>query len=104
MPGGGVERRETVEQALIKELREEGNLVMTSRPQLFHVYFNTSASKRDHVLFYKTTVEQTAPFKPNFEIVETGFFALDALPAETTLATLRRLAELKGETPPSHFW
>ncbi len=104
MPGGGVERHETAEQALIKELREEGNLVMTGRPQLFHIYLNKSASKRDHVLLYRTDVEQTAPLKPNFEIVESGFFALDSLPAGTTTATRRRLRELEGDVPPSSYW
>ncbi|KAA0700513.1 NUDIX domain-containing protein [Neorhizobium sp. P12A] len=104
MPGGGVERRETVEQALIKELREEGNLVMTARPQFFHVYYNKAASKRDHVLFYRVTVEQTAPRKPNLEIVESGFFPLDDLPPETTAATHRRLRELEGSTPLSDYW
>jgi ADP-ribose pyrophosphatase YjhB (NUDIX family) len=104
MPGGGVERHETAEQALIKELREEGNLVMIGRPQLFHVYLNKSASKRDHVLFYRVTVEQTAPRKPNLEIVESGFFAPGSLPPGTTMATQRRLKELEGDAPPSSYW
>jgi ADP-ribose pyrophosphatase YjhB (NUDIX family) len=104
MPGGGVERHETAEQALIKELREEGNLVMTERPQLFHVYLNKAASKRDHVLFYRVTVEQTAPRKPDMEIVESGFFPLGGLPAGTTMSTHRRLKELEGEAPPSDYW
>ncbi|MEK1896623.1 MAG: NUDIX domain-containing protein, partial [Rhizobium sp.] len=38
MPGGGLERNETAEEALIKELREEGNLRILGRPQLFHIY------------------------------------------------------------------
>ncbi|MDE1994410.1 MAG: NUDIX domain-containing protein [Rhizobiaceae bacterium] len=104
MPGGGVERRETVEQALIKELREEGNLVMTTRPQIVHVYFNNRTSKRDHVVFYRVEVEQTAPRKPDLEIVESGFFPLDALPAGTTKATYRRLKDLEGDGPPSNYW
>jgi ADP-ribose pyrophosphatase YjhB (NUDIX family) len=104
MPGGGVERHETVAQALEKELREEGNLQMTGRPELVHVYLNKSASNRDHVIFYRVTVEQTAPRKPDWEIVECGFFALDALPAGTTPATLRRLKELEGGVPPSDYW
>ncbi len=104
MPGGGVERHETAEQALIKELREEGNLAIIGRPQLFHVYLNTSASKRDHVLLYRATVEQTGPRKPDLEIVESGFFSPDSLPAGTTIATHRRLKELESETPPSNYW
>lgn len=104
MPGGGVERHETLEQALEKELREEGNLLISGRPQLFHVYFNNRVSKRDHVAFYRVEVTQTAPRKPDLEIVESGFFPIDALPPGTTKATYSRLEELKGAEPPSNYW
>jgi len=104
LPGGGVERHETVLQALEKELREEGNLVMTAKPSLFHVYYNRRISKRDHVLLYRVEVEQTAPRKADREIAESGFFDLEALPADTTTATLNRVRELKGDMPPSDFW
>jgi ADP-ribose pyrophosphatase YjhB (NUDIX family) len=104
MPGGGVERYETVGQALEKELREEGNLVMTAPPQLLHVFFNRRTSKRDHVVFFRCEVEQTAPRLRDREIVEAGFFALDALPEATTSATRRRLAELAGETDYDDLW
>jgi ADP-ribose pyrophosphatase YjhB (NUDIX family) len=104
LPGGGVERHETVLQALEKELREEGNLVMTAKPSLFHVYFNRRVSKRDHVLLYRVEVEQTAPRKADREIAESGFFDLDALPAGVTTATLNRVRELKGDMPPSDLW
>jgi 8-oxo-dGTP pyrophosphatase MutT (NUDIX family) len=105
MPGGGLERRETAFAALVKELREEGNLELTDPPELFHVYFNRLTSKRDHVLFYRCrNVRQTVPRKPDLEIVEAGFFALDDLPKDTTAATHRRLAELSGNLPPADFW
>jgi ADP-ribose pyrophosphatase YjhB (NUDIX family) len=104
MPGGGMERNETAEEALVKELREEGNLRIIGQPQLIHIYFNTSASRRDHVVFYRADVEQTAPRKPDAEIVESGFFSLDALPDGTTEATKRRLRELSGAEPAAHYW
>jgi ADP-ribose pyrophosphatase YjhB (NUDIX family) len=103
MPGGGVERHETVEQALEKELREEGNLVMTDRPQLFQVYFNRKVSKRDHIAFYRVIVRQSAPRMPDREIVESGFFTLDNLPPGTTGSTCQRLRELDGKEPPSQY-
>src|SRR5262249_13730034 len=103
MPGGGRERYENVGQALERELREGGDLVMTNRPQLFQVYFNRKASKRDHIAFYRVSVRQTAPRKPDREIVESGFFALDALPAGTTGSTHQRLKELMGEELPSQY-
>lgn len=105
MPGGGLEHGETALQALEKELREEGNLVLTRPPVLFQVYFNRQASKRDHVLFYRCDgVEQTTHKVRDREIIESGFFALDALPYDTTPATRRRLAEMIGHAPPSDVW
>ncbi|WP_428425593.1 NUDIX domain-containing protein [Pararhizobium sp.] len=105
MPGGGLERGETALQALVKELREEGNLEMSGPPELFHVYYNRQTSKRDHVIFYRClNVRQVSPKKPDMEIVESGFFALDDLPAATTPATRRRLAELSGSAPPADVW
>ncbi|CAD7039207.1 NUDIX domain-containing protein [Pseudorhizobium halotolerans] len=104
LPGGGVERHETALDALEKELREEGNLVMTGPPELFHVYYNRGASKRDHVLFYRVEVEQTEPRKPDREIAESGFFDLASLPEDVTSATLRRIREVTGQEPPSDMW
>ncbi len=104
MPGGGMEHGETALEALTKELREEGNLVMTAAPELLQVYYNRKTSKRDHVLFYRVTVEQTAPRPPDREIAESGFFSLDALPEEITDATLRRLKELSGDEARSDYW
>ncbi|WP_423228323.1 NUDIX domain-containing protein [Rhizobium tumorigenes] len=104
MPGGGVERHETVEQALAKELREEGNLAILGTPTLIGIYFNRAVSRRDHVAFYRASVEQTARRDPDCEIVESGFFALDALPPTTTAATHRRLQEINGNLAPTGYW
>lgn len=104
MPGGGVERHETVREALEKELREEGNLAITAPPELFHVYYNSRISKRDHVVLYKVEVAQTAPRLADREIAEGRFFPLDALPKDTTTATLARVRELRGEVSPSDLW
>lgn len=104
MPGGGVERDETLSDALIKELREEGNLDIVGPPELFAVYFNSRTSRRDHVAFYRCTVMQTVAKLPDREIVESGFFALDALPDGVTAATRRRLEELSGRVAISATW
>lgn len=104
MPGGGMERHETALAALRKELREEGNLEICGEPELFHVYYNRNTSRRDHVLFYRVTVEQIAPRMPDIEIAESGFFALDALPTDATVATRSRIKELSGESEKSDYW
>jgi 8-oxo-dGTP pyrophosphatase MutT (NUDIX family) len=105
LPGGGVERGETALEALAKEMREEGNLAIGAPPRLIHIYFNRQTSKRDHVLLYRCdAVTQTAPRLKDREIVEAGFFALDALPVATTAATRRRLEELAGRSAFADFW
>jgi ADP-ribose pyrophosphatase YjhB (NUDIX family) len=104
LPGGGVERNETVLAALHKEIREEGNLEAIDEPELVHVYYNRQVSKRDHVILYRLRVRQTARRGADREIAETGFFALDQLPADITSATARRLSELSGGAARVDYW
>jgi len=105
MPGGGVEPGETLVEALAKELREEGNIALGAAPALLGVYLNRAASRRDHVaVFVVRDFRQTGPRPPDREIVETGFFPLDALPDAATAATRRRIAEALGATRPADEW
>jgi ADP-ribose pyrophosphatase YjhB (NUDIX family) len=105
MPGGGVEAGETLEEALAKELREEGNITLTGRAVLLGVYLNRRASARDHVAVYVVRdFVQSAPHVPDREIVETGFFPLDALPEGTTQSTRKRIREgLEGAPLPQEW-
>ncbi len=105
LPGGGVERGESMVEALTRELREEANVELTGSPVLRSIHFNRQASPRDHVaLFFVTEFRQTEPKTRDLEIAEAGFFPLDDLPAETTPATLRRIAELFGGEEASPYW
>lgn len=96
LPGGGVERGETIIDALTRELSEEGGIRLTA-PAAFHgICLNRRASARDHVAVYvcRSWVQSEPPKVPNLEIVACGFYAPDALPDDTTPGTLRRLAEI----------
>lgn len=105
LPGGGVEVGETLEEALIRELAEEGNIALTAPPVLRSMHFNRRSSNRDHVgLYLVETFSQTMPKLPDHEIAEAGFFPIDRLPEETTPATKRRLAEIFGGERPSIYW
>jgi hypothetical protein len=42
--------------------------------------------------------------KPNHEIIAHGFFALDALPNDTSAATRARLAEVLAGAPIAELW
>jgi 8-oxo-dGTP pyrophosphatase MutT (NUDIX family) len=105
LPGGGVETGETVFAALARELAEEGNIEMTASPVLHGVYFNRRVSRRDHVaLFIVREFRQDAAPRPNYEIIEHGFFASDALPDGTGRATRARIAEVLGGAAVSEVW
>jgi 8-oxo-dGTP pyrophosphatase MutT (NUDIX family) len=105
LPGGGVEPGETLLAALTRELREEGNIDIAEPPALHGLFFNRRVSKRDHVaLFVVRSFRQPHPPVPNREIAEHGFFALNALPDDTTAATRARIAEVLLGAPVNDLW
>jgi ADP-ribose pyrophosphatase YjhB (NUDIX family) len=105
LPGGGVETGETIQQALARELAEEGNIRMTGPPRLHGVFFNKRVSRRDHVALFvvRDFVQDAAP-RPNREIIAYGFFAPDALPPDTGRGTRARIAEVLGGATVSEVW
>jgi len=104
LPGGGVEQGETMLQALVRELGEEGNVRVGSAPRLHGIFFNRHVSKRDHIAVYVVEDFEQGPFKANREITLASFFALDALPNDTTAGTRARIAEVMGGAPVSEHW
>ena len=105
LPGGGVEVGETLLRALARELAEEGNIALIEPPVLHGVFLNSRISRRDHVVLYvvRGFRQEVAP-QPNYEIIDHGFFPLDALPAKTSQATRRRLAEVFEGAPIAERW
>jgi ADP-ribose pyrophosphatase YjhB (NUDIX family) len=105
LPGGGVETGETLCDALTRELAEEGGVSFDGEAPLFAIYFNSQASPRDHVaLFVVRVFRQESQFRPNTEIVDRKFFSPHALPADTTAATRRRIAEVLDGAPIAAHW
>lgn len=103
--GGGVETGDTLAQTLETELREEANVVLDGPAVLRSMHLNLGASKRDHVaVLVAKNVTQTSPKQADREIKDARFFALDALPDDTTEATKRRLAEYFDGVSPDPYW
>jgi len=105
LPGGGVEAKETVLSALIRELEEEARIALGGPPTLHGVFFNAPISRRDHVLVYVVRdFRVIEPKQPDKEIAAAGFFPLATLPDGTTAATRRRIEEIVHGTPVPETW
>jgi ADP-ribose pyrophosphatase YjhB (NUDIX family) len=105
LPGGGVEVGETLVAALARELAEECNIALVETPVLHGVFLNSRISRRDHVVVHVVRGFRQDPVpRPNYEIIEHGFFHPDALPADTSRAARRRLAEVLQGAPIAERW
>ena len=97
MPGGGVEKDETAEESIVREMKEEAGIEVIGRPRLLSVHDNRRQFRGDHVLLYRIDAWRAGEPSQQGEILNIGWFPLDALPADTTPGTRRRLAEVMAE-------
>ncbi|MDP2124447.1 MAG: NUDIX domain-containing protein [Parvibaculum sp.] len=105
LPGGGVERGETMLTSLKRELDEEVGVLLHGVPRLAGLFANFREFKSDHVALYvlEHGVYEHVPRKSP-EIAEAGFFALAELPEAISVSTRRRIAEVVEGRAPDELW
>ncbi len=105
LPGGGVERGETMATALERELREEANIALDGPARLHGIFSSGKEFPGDHVaVFIAGDWRQNGPKAACREIVAAEFFAPSELPDDVTAATRRRLAEVFDGADLSETW
>lgn len=103
LPGGGVKRRESLVQALTRELREEVGVTITGPVRLLGTYSNMTEGKSDHIsVFVVDRWElRRADTGDDAEIEAIARFDPHDLPSDTSPGTRRRILEwAKGDVPP----
>ncbi len=104
-PGGGVERHETLQDALLREVEEETCVVPTGPAEFHGLFANIERFPGDHIaVFVVRQWQRDSIPKPNAEIAEQDFFDPGALPTATDSGTRRRLAEILDGQPPARHW
>jgi len=84
------------EEAVIRELREEGGVQAVGRPRLIGIHANHRTFRGDHVLLYRVDDWTPCEATSHYEILARGWFRLDDLPAGITPSTRQRIDEALG--------
>ena len=102
LPGGGIGRRESPADGAAREVLEETGLTV-ERLTAVSVHRSEAEGKRDTIHLFIGHATGT-PNADAGEVDDARFFPLDALPANVSDATRRRIAEYRGERPVSESW
>lgn len=103
MPGGGVKRGETLEQAARREAREECGAQL-GHLRLLGVYTHFFDFKSDHITLFLSD-EVALEESHSLEIERVAWFPLNALPEDTSPGNRRRIEEFaRGELPDWGIW
>jgi 8-oxo-dGTP pyrophosphatase MutT (NUDIX family) len=95
MPGGGIKKHETPEQAAIREVREELELDIGQLDYKLGAYANTKEGKSDTVHCFVVELSERPVIKKRFnlEVSDIVWSAFGSMPEGTSWATKTRVQE-----------
>ena len=102
LPGGGIRPFESPESAALREVREEVGII-AERVTPVSIHVSVLEGKRDTVHLFTAFTSRT-PNPDGFEVEEARFFSLECLPETVSAATVRRIAEFRGERSVATAW
>ncbi len=103
LPGGGVDKKEHLLDALARELKEEIGLQIQGRVELLGTYGSFFEYKSDFVSVFIVKLFDMAPSQ-NAEIEKWAFFALDQIPESASAGTKKRVREYLGSKTIDFKW
>lgn len=96
LPGGAMKRGEGAEAALRREAKEEVGIADLRIERKLGIYVSTREGKRDTIAVFVAHAAAIGR-RQRLEIAVAEWFAPDALPADASPATQRRVAEFLGK-------
>lgn len=103
LPGGKVDKGETLQGAIKRELQEELALSDVVIKDIHWAYSSVMEYKNDHIVLFMCQTKQ-APQIASHEIEAVQFFPVDELPHDMTPATKRRVKEFLDGVEKPEKW
>lgn len=95
LPGGGVGKNETAEEAALREASEETGLKVNSIAGEIGTYTGSMGERDKLTVYYSGDFEGSLAMRPNLEIMARSWFDLDNLPEELSPGNRRRIQSYK---------